>query len=263
MTTLHGSLIWYELLADDADAAAAFYRAIVDWTVTPMAGASAGYRMIATKDGGVGGLLPLTAEMVAGGARSAWLMYVGVDDVDATAAQAEAAGGGVSKRAWDVPGIGRMALLTDPQGAPFYIMTPIPPAGGGESNAFSPVLAGHCTWNELRAADLDAAMAFYCGLFGWEEAGSLPMGALGEYKFLSNGLRIGAAMGGATAEPPPHWLHYFRVGSIDDARAAVIEGGGQVLHGPHEVPGGDHVIICRDPQGAGVGFVGHGSITPG
>ncbi len=84
----------------------------------------------------------------------------------------------------------------------------------------------------------------------------MPMGPMGDYKFLSHdGQPIGAAMGGATAEQPPCWLQYFRVADIDPAVEAVAAGGGQVLRGPHEVPGGDRVVIARDPQCAGVGFV--------
>jgi predicted enzyme related to lactoylglutathione lyase len=256
MPGLQGSLIWYELMTTDADAAKAFYEQVVGWTITPMGGDHKGYRTIAMPDGAVGGLLPLTQEMCDHGAKPTWLMYIGVDDVDATVTAVEAAGGKAVMPASDIPGIGRLAMLADPQGAPFYIMKPIPPEGGGESTAFSPTLLGHCTWNELRAADLDSALDFYTGVFGWAVTGSMPMGPMGDYKFLSHGdLPIGAAMGGASAGQPPYWLNYFRVADIDAAVAAVKAGGGEVLNGPHEVPGGDRVIICKDPQGAGVGFV--------
>jgi predicted enzyme related to lactoylglutathione lyase len=258
MPGLQGSLIWYELMTTDADAAKAFYEKIVGWRIDPMAGDHKGYRVIAMPDGAVGGLLPLTQDMRDHGARPTWLMYIGVDDVDATAAAIEAAGGKTYMAPADIPGIGRFAMLADPQGAPFYIMKPIPPADGGESNSFSPTLLGRCTWNELRAADLDSALDFYTTTFGWTVTGSMPMGPMGDYKFLSHeGLPIGAAMGGASAEQPPYWLNYFRVADIDVAIEAVKTGGGQVLEGPHDVPGGDRVIICRDPQGAGVGFVAH------
>lgn len=256
MSGLQGSLIWYELMTTDAEAATAFYQPITGWTIEAMDGDHAGYRMISSPDSAVGGLLPLDQPMLDHGARPTWLMYIGVDDVDATAAAIAAAGGTTYVPPRDIPGIGRFAMLADPQGVPFYIMKPIPPEGGGESRAFDQTLIGHCTWNELRATDLDAAIDFYGKIFGWTVTGSMPMGAMGDYKFLSHGdLAIGAAMGGASAEQPPHWLHYFRVANIDAAIEAVKSGGGQVLQGPHDVPGGDRVAICLDPQGAGVGFV--------
>jgi predicted enzyme related to lactoylglutathione lyase len=258
MSALHGSLIWYELMTTDADAATAFYAPITGWTIADTGGDHKGYRMIASPDSGVGGLLPLTQDMLDHGAKPTWLMYIGVDDVDATAAAILAEGGKTWLAPADIPGIGRFAMLADPQGAPFYIMKPIPPEGGGESHAFSSTLIGHCTWNELRTADLDPALDFYTKVFGWEIAGSMSMGPMGDYIFLKHDEdRIGAAMGGATAEQPPHWLHYFRVADMEATIAAVEAGGGRVLNGPHEVPGGDHVVICMDPQGAGVGFVAH------
>jgi predicted enzyme related to lactoylglutathione lyase len=254
MSKLHGSLIWYELMTTDPDKARAFYKAVVGWEIGPGQG-DRDYAMIAAPDSIVGGLLPLTKDMTDHGARPTWLMYIGVDDVDATVAAVQAAGGHVFMPAWDILQ-GRIAMLADPQGAPFYVMKPIPPEGGGESASFSPTLLGHCTWNELRAADLDPALDFYTATFGWAVTGSMPMGPMGDYKFLGHGdLAIGAAMGGATAGQPPYWLSYFRVADIDKAVEAVESGGGKVLHGPHQVPGGDKVVICTDPAGAGVGFV--------
>ncbi|MEQ1399752.1 VOC family protein, partial [Salmonella enterica] len=70
----------------------------------------------------VGGVMRLTPEMAAGGARPGWLFYLGVDDADATADAIRAAGGTVHMGPWTMPGVGRMAVVADPQGIPFYIM---------------------------------------------------------------------------------------------------------------------------------------------
>ncbi|WP_254453490.1 hypothetical protein [Siccirubricoccus sp. G192] len=56
--------------------------------------------------------------------------------------------------------------------------------------------------------------------------------------------------------PAPFWLYYFRVGDIDAAVGRVTGGGGQVLNGPMEVPGGDWIIQGMDPQGAMFALVG-------
>jgi predicted enzyme related to lactoylglutathione lyase len=55
---------------------------------------------------------------------------------------------------------------------------------------------------------------------------------------------------------PPHWNQYFRVHDVDRAKAAIEAGGGKVVHGPHEIPGGDFAMNCIDPQGASFGLVG-------
>jgi predicted enzyme related to lactoylglutathione lyase len=56
---------------------------------------------------------------------------------------------------------------------------------------------------------------------------------------------------------PPHWLYYVKVDDLDAALERVKERGGQVLNGPMDVPGGDRVAQCLDPQGAA--FALHGS----
>src|SRR5690606_29985638 len=93
----HGSHIWYELLTTDAEAAKRFYEAIVSgWTVGAPSPDHMGYRQIGVDGGGhVGGMMELSKEMLAGGARPVWLGYVGVDDVDASVNKVEAAGGSV------------------------------------------------------------------------------------------------------------------------------------------------------------------------
>ena len=73
-------------------------------------------------------MLPLTDEMQQHGALPMWLGYINVDDADATVTSIEQAGGKTLMPAFDIPNVGRIAMVTDPQGAPFYIMKPTPPA---------------------------------------------------------------------------------------------------------------------------------------
>jgi predicted enzyme related to lactoylglutathione lyase len=267
MANMHGDWIWYELMTTDADASAAFYEAILPWKV----GSQPEYREIQATDGGVGGILPLTAEMQAGGARPAWVGYVLVDDVDTAATSIEQGGGKVLMPAHDMPGVGRFAMVTDPQGAPFYVMKPTPPAGDPDavSNAFSydRPRNGHCAWNELYTSDPAAALHFYGQRFGWVKDGEMDMGPMGTYEFLRHtghapdGSSPGQGMIGALMPRPPHvpvshWNFYFRVPDIDKAAAIIVERGGQVLHGPQEIPGGDFSMNGMDPQGAVFALVG-------
>ena len=255
--------IWYELMTSDADGAAACYGAVVGWKITggaPGPIGAAGYRHILRDDGvGTGGVLPLSPEMKAQGARPCWVGYLHVADLDATTAAIVAEGGRLLMPAMAIPE-GRFAMLTDPQGAPFYAMTPIPPAGKPQavSDAYDRSAPQRVAWNELYTTDLDAAKAFYGRHFGFEFKRSMPMGPeLGDYCFIDDGgQEIGAMMKLPPGVPHPGWNYYLRVADIEAARQAIESGGGRVLLGPMEVPGGEWVINGLDPQGAAFGVVG-------
>ncbi|HUE79837.1 MAG TPA: VOC family protein [Sphingomicrobium sp.] len=244
MPNRHGEFIWYELLTAEPEEAKAFYEPVVGWRFGEPSPDHAGYREIRTETGHAGGVLPLTQEMRDHGARPTWLGYVGVDDVDATVAKAQAAGATLLMPAWDIAGIGRIALLADPQGAPFYVMR-----GASEeaSDAFSPDSVGHATWNELTTSDLEAAKLFYLPLFGWTLGDTMPMGEMGDYQFLEHGGRmIGAMM--QRGDTRPSWNFCFRTAdlerSVDDIKAR----GGSVTYGPAEVPGGERIVVALDPE---------------
>ena len=254
--------IWYELLTTDADAAQRFYGDVVGWKVQAGADPGMDYRMIMAPDGeGIGGMLQLTDDMKAGGARPVWLGYLFVPDVDKAVSEIEAQGGKTQMPAMTMHA-GRMAMVADPQGAPIYVMTPRPPAGQPEakSTAFDRTAIGHCGWNELATADPKSAFAFYTRQFGFIDGGKMPMGEAGDYQFLNDadGM-IGAIMNSAAGNRPSMWTYYFRVADIDAAKKKIEAGGGTVMHGPQEVPGGDHIIIGTDPQGAVFALVGRRS----
>ncbi len=255
----HGSHIWYELMSPDPDGSSAFYGSVVPgWSIGDRAPGDQDYRMIGRSDGGnAGGLLGLTGEMQQNGARPTWMGYIGVDDVDATVARIEAKGGKLLMPAFDIPQ-GRIAMAADPQGNPFYVMKPVPPEGKVEkfSDVFSLTHEQRVSWNELTTPDPVAARAFYGELFGWTSDDFMPMGELGEYRFFAhNGTTIGAVCG---VQPggSQGWRYYIRVPSISKAVEVVKAGSGTVSMGPHEVPGGDHIIIGNDPQGAEFALVG-------
>ena len=254
-----GSHIWYELITPDPEGAKAFYEAIVPgWTIGERAPVEHDYRMIGRSDGSfAGGVLRLTDEMRQHGTAPRWLGYVGVEDADATVERLEAKGGKVLVPAFNIE-VGRIAMVADPQGNPFYVMKPVPPAGkpDAESDAFSPDAEQRVNWNELSTADPDAARRFYGDLFGWTSDDFMPMGEYGEYRFFDHGsTRIGAVCG-AMPDGTTGWRYYVGVPSIAKAAEAVKANGGAITVEPHQVPGGDFIIIGRDPQGAEFALVG-------
>lgn len=254
-TNKPGDYIWYELLTRDAEAAQKFYGSVLGWTFTDSGQPDIDYRIIHAGPHPVGGLMAITQEMADHGARPTWLGYIAVDDVDTTVAEIQSRGGSVQMPAMDIPMVGRIAMVADPQGAPFYVMKP---SGVGKSLAFSDdrPRPGHCAWNELLTPDQPASWTFYGDLFGWKQDGEMDMGPMGKYQFIRHGTMIGAMLPATSEMGPPRWNQYFRVEDIDTAKAAVETGGGKVLHGPHEIPGGDFAMNCADPQGAPFGLVG-------
>ncbi|SRR5258706_311305 len=254
-----GDFIWYELMTTDAEGAKAFYDAVVGWNIGEGAEEYQGYRMINRSDGKfAGGVLPLTDEMTQHGARPTWLGYLNVENVDDAVAAIEKAGGKALMPPFDIPNVGRIAMVADPQGAPFYVMKPIPPAGQEKqaSDVFSPDQPQRVSWNELSTSDPAGARKFYGEQFGWGSDEYMDMSELGEYRFLDHhGIRLGALCGVMQGQQPK-WRYYFRVPSVSAAKATAEEKGGTIHMGPHQVPTGDYIIIGTDPQGAEFALVG-------
>ncbi len=259
MANKHGDLIWYELLTCDPDAAKAFYDAVIGWEIDaePMAGIDAGmdYRIVNASAGKVGGVMRISDEMAQHGARPVWLGYIAVDDVDKTVDEIESAGGNTLMPANDIPDVGRIAMVADPQGAPFYVMRG---ASEESSNAFAAEtpIDGHCAWNELATDDPEAAKVFYSDRFGWEKDGEMDMGPMGKYEFLRHGFMLGGLMKRPEQMPASLWTYYFRVPDIDTAVETIKAKGGQVIVGPQDIPGGEYVITGIDPEGALFALVG-------
>jgi predicted enzyme related to lactoylglutathione lyase len=235
-----GSFGWYELSTSDPAAAEAFYKSVVGWGSESFPGEMP-YTILTASGQGVAGL----SGPPPGGQPSGWTGYVMVDDADATAESIKQAGGAVHYGPDDIPGVGRFAVCADPQGVAFNIMKP----GEMERQYPEPRSVGTIGWHELHTTDWEKAFGFYSGQFGWAKAQAMDMGPMGTYQLFSdNGVDVGA-MFNSPNMPKPIWLFYFRTDSIEAAIERLKSGGGQVLEGPHEVPGNDWIVQAMDPQG--------------
>ncbi|HJO65607.1 MAG TPA: VOC family protein [Sphingomonas sanguinis] len=249
------NFIWYELLTDDVAAAQDFYARLIGWQVGDSGIADIDYRIVATPEGeAIGGLMQRPPGSPGG---AVWLGYLPVVDVDESVEAIVEDGGQVLMPAWSMAGVGRMALVTDPLGAPFYIMAA---EADQPSRAFAEHgrgdTTGHVSWNERIASDPDRALAFFGRHFGWTHQGGMPMGELGEYRFLADGPVVLGALMGCPPGGTPGWRFYVSVEDIDVAAARVTEGGGTIEYGPVEIPGGEYSMAALDPQGARFGLVG-------
>jgi len=257
MSDLHGKFVWYELMTTDTAAAEKFYTSVIDWAPRAMDMGDMRYTVfnVHGTERGVAGLMTIPAELKSIGVPPNWTGYVYVDDVDATAAKFTALGGSVRRPAADIPTVGRFAVVADPQGAVIIIFRPLPMENPpAELEVMTPGLNG---WNELYAADGASAFDFYAQVFGWTKDQAMDMGDMGIYQtFAQDGVMIGGMMTKPANIPMPCWGYYFIVRGIDTAIEAVKAGGGTVLHGPTEVPGGGFTAQFVDPQGAYFALVG-------
>ncbi len=240
------AFFWYELMSPDVPASVAFYRRVIGWETAEMAG-GVPYTVLSAQGAGIGGVMALTPEMIAGGARPGWVGYVGVDDVDGTVARITAAGGKVFRPPGDIPGVGRFAVVGDPYGAVFMLLKGSSPEG---PKKLAPETPGGIGWHELHAGDGPGAWKFYSGVFGWTADQAMDMGPMGVYQtFKMDAAPTGGIMTRMPETPGPFWLFYFTVDGLDAAIARATELGGKVIHGPIEVPGGSHIVNMIDPQG--------------
>lgn len=124
MSETHGTIHWTELNTRDVDKAIAYYSKICGWTFDKMPMGDADYHIAMMGERMVAGVFDLTAMPEMKDLPSHWLTYLAVDDVDAAAQETVEMGGGIIRAAWDVEGVGRIAILSDPSGAGFGLMTP-------------------------------------------------------------------------------------------------------------------------------------------
>jgi uncharacterized protein len=152
MTTapLRGRLLWYELMTSDLAAAERFYTAVVGWGTSPFDGSPTPYTMW-MRDGQVpvGGAMTLPPDLSSRGVPPHWMMYVGAERLEDLVADAERLGGGVLSPVIDVPEVGRMQTLKDPQGAAFSLYQPSTPPASPEA----PAEVGDASWLELYTWD--------------------------------------------------------------------------------------------------------------
>ena len=257
---------WIDTSHPDPEAVLPFYSGLFGWefeNVMPE-GSPAKYFIGRIRGGDVAGIgeVPEGAPPAA-----AWNTYIWVDSADDAAAAVRKAGGEVLSEPFDVMSFGRMAVLTDTEGAAFSVWQANDHKGAKVVNEH-----GSLNFNGLETRDVEAAKTFYGEVFGWDVL-TLPSGLMwtlpgyGDHLEESTpGLReqmagMGAPDGfidvvaslapitDADAGAAPHWTVTFAVDDADAAAAKARELGGEVVHGPIDAPW-VRMAVIKDPQGA-------------
>jgi hypothetical protein len=248
MSDANTRFVWFEHLSDKRAEARRFYGEVLPWEVEDArlfhGGGDEPYPMIKAGETPVGGFAPLPKA----GVPPHWVGYLSVKDVDAAAKKIVAGGGKALMDAFDVPQVGRMQPVADPQGGALFLFKS---AEGDSPKASGP---GTFHWNELWADDPAAAAKFYAGTLGLEtETMDMPDGA---YHLLKSG---DAAVAGIMKKPdaaiPTHWLPYIEVADADAAIKRARRNGAELSGEILEVPGVGRFGIIRDPVGASIGLI--------
>jgi hypothetical protein len=230
-----GNFVWYDLLTSDVSASTAFYGALFGWDIHDNE-RHPGYPMIHVEGNAIGGVEARAGEP------SRWLAYVSVDDLEGTLAQVTARGG-TAGGIHPIPGVGRIATASDPQGATLALLAFDNPAGG---NWAPPKGKNALTWAELQTSDDVAARDFWCGLFGWPHQ-AWEMGG-GTYWLVGNQHNAGIMR--SPMPGPSYWMLYANVEDADAIVARTRELGGRLIVGPSAMGNIGRFAVLADPQGA-------------
>ncbi|MBV8215708.1 MAG: VOC family protein [Verrucomicrobia bacterium] len=244
-----GTFCWAELSTNDQQAAKAFYSKIFGWTPDDLPiGPDQFYTMFQLEQRVVGATCTLSQDQREHGVPPHWMLYVAVEDADATTAKAESLGARTLAEPFDVFDAGRMAVIQDPTGAIFSIWQ----AKSSIGIRLTGVPGTFC-WADLATPDQAAAEVFYRSLFGWE----FPPGEIhtGYLHIVNRGEFIGGIPPVRPSDgAPPHWLLYFLVAKLDLALEQLKQGGGTVVVPATEIEKAGRFAVVQDPQGAFFAF---------
>ena len=242
-----GTPSWIELMTPDQSAAQTFYGGLFGWSYDDHDMGEMGHYYIPNIEGdeigGISGQMPGME-----GHPAVWGVYLAVDDVDATAAKVEPAGGKVEAGPFDVDKNGRMAAIVDPTGARVGLWQAGETIGTQRANE-----PGTPTWNECVTSDVATATKFYADVLGMGSE-AMDMGEAGTYTVLTNveGRQIGGSMdlGMMPEGTPAHWNVYFNVEDVDASVGKAEQLGAKTLVPAMDVPGVGRMAMVADPQGA-------------
>jgi predicted enzyme related to lactoylglutathione lyase len=240
-----GRLCWHELLTMNPDGALSFYGEIAGRGSQPCDGGDEPYTMWTNGETPIGGVMQLPQQAIDTGAPPNWLVHISTPDVKATVAKAQELDTTVQQEE-SIPEVGSFAIISDPQGAVFAVYQPAADTLGHDG----PPAEGEFSWCELPTTDWEAAWSFYSELFGWQEFDQMDMGDMGIYHMFNRGAHpLGDMFNKPPEVPVAAWVFYIRVPDCAAAVDKVKALGGRVLNGPMEVPSGDMVAQCMDPEG--------------
>ncbi len=244
---LPGKFVWHALMTDDVAAAERFYGGLLGWTFSTPNEKAAGVRLIRSGSRNVGAIVEVKrTEKVA--RPSQWLSFISVPDVK-LATSTCAAQGTVYRGPMTAPGLGELAIVADPLGAPFGLIKSEngdPPDGREPSS-------GEWIWRDYLASNPAAVIGFYSGLVGMTTVATSTVTGDVTSGVLEVAGKKRAGM--AKIDSPnirPNWLPHVRVENTAAAFEKAKYLGGGVVFAPHENMRKGSVAVVTDPRGAAI-----------
>lgn len=245
MSYTHGKFTWFTVNSTDVARSTAFYTELFGWNTENMDTPDGTYTVLKNNDAGIGGIRATPKKDLP----SHWISYLSVPDVDGIAKNIKKDGGAIHMDAFDLPGIGRAAVVADKEGAPFFLFKTTdgdPPDGPG--------VVGSVHWNELWTNNTASAIEFYKNHLGYTDE-TMPMGE-GEYTILK---KDGTPRAGLMKSPkdgiPPMWLNYIQVKDVDITAKRVKDLGGEILGELMTVENVGRFGVAKDSTGAVFGLI--------
>lgn len=243
-TPLVGKFVWRDLMTDDPALVKPFYAALLGWEYVETRSLGRPYTLIRSGGQFIAGIAQGQRRLPHEG-NAQWLSFLSVADVDRAAQATAAAGGNVLLAPFDVPRVGRAAVVADPQGAPLGLLRA---SFGDPADTPEPVLH-RFLWTEALVRDPVAAARFYADLAGFEilvhDHGDKPFRVL-----KAAGRERAGVMRMPFANMNPTWLPAVMVAdpAASAQRAAAL--GGRVLVTPRMDVRAGSVALIADPGGA-------------
>lgn len=246
MAHLPGKFVWFEHSSNSPAKARRFYEPLFNWNTESMPMGHERYLTIFNGSKGIGGYRNAPE-----GARSQWLAYLSVDDVDSSFAAALAAGARAIARPADHGPAGRSAHIADPCGAVLSLWK----STQGDRPDADATAGGDWYWNELWTDDPIRALAFYQRVFGYGHD-TMQMSAHGTYYLLKkDGVPRAGMIQSADRRALSMWLPYVCVDDCDATAREARQLGGEVLSAPRDVHGVGRHAVLADTLGAAIAVI--------
>jgi hypothetical protein len=246
-----GKVVWLDLVTADLAGARRFYGALFGWTFAELGDGRGAYTLAYKAGLPVSGLVERTA-LRSKERQARWIGFMSVADVRAAAASVAGNGGRVLIPPRQVPARGEMAVVADPDDAPFGLINS---ASGDPADELGP--AGDWIWALYQSPDAGSAAAFYQDLGAYEVVEADPVGQAPHFLLVSGGYARGSVVD-IPAERSglrPDWLYFARVENVSASVAQAVALGGKVVMDPRPGVLDGRLAVITDPSGAPLGLM--------